>query len=45
MSSSKPIRPNSNWEKLIYVDEARGPCVDLIVDTVKLAYSIKNTRG
>jgi hypothetical protein len=40
MSSSKQISPNSNWQNLIYIDETKGPCVDLIVDTVKRQYPV-----
>jgi hypothetical protein len=40
MSRSKLERPASNWQKLVYVDKVKGPCVDLIIDTVKRQYSV-----
>jgi hypothetical protein len=39
MSSLKSQNPNSNWDRLIYLDQANGASVDLIVDNVTRQYS------
>jgi hypothetical protein len=42
MLSLKSQIPNSNWDRLIYLDQANGASVDLIVDNVTRKYSVSD---
>jgi hypothetical protein len=40
---SKPSKStNSNWQKVVFIDEEERPCVDLIVDGVKRQFSVQD---